>query len=319
MKILVSGDWHIKLNTKSIPTNWATNRFKMLFQKIHEIEAESDLHVMCGDWFDKMPTLEELELYYEYVSGCKCEVRIIPGNHESLKKDTTFFTYLKSITNRLNPKVQIVDDYHSEFGIDFIPYNRLKEYEKNPEKFSTDNRILVTHVRGEIPPHVKPEVNLDIFNRWEVVLAGDLHSYGNSQRNILYPGSPITTSFHRSSVDTGVICINTDTLSHRFVPLGLPQLIRKTISVGEEMVPTFPDHTIYEVEGDMAELANIEDNTLMDKKVTKRNTDTALILSADMTIEDEVQEYLSYILELPQDTVDKVLKTYHDYSKKFSL
>mgnify|MGYP001220174690 CR=1 FL=1 len=319
MEVLLSADYHVKLKTKNIPDDWAKNRFRALFKKLHELEEIVGLHIMAGDFFDKVPTLEELELYYEFVSGCRCETIIIPGNHEALKKDTTFFSYLKNITNKLNSKVRVVDTYWclKHLDIDIIPYNLLKQFEKDPVLFH--GRILVTHVRGEIPPHVKPEVNLDIFNRWKVVLAGDLHSYGNSQRNILYPGSPITTSFHRNKVDTGVILFDTDTLDHRFISLGLPQLIRKTIKVGEPMEPTFPDHTIYEVEGDMAELSKLNDHELMDKKISKRSSDTALILSSEMTIEQEITDYLTFILELPTSTVEEVLKLYHDYAKNLKM
>ena len=319
MKVLVSADWHIKIGNKNVPVEWAKNRFRLLFKDIYDLEKHVDLHVVAGDWFDKMPTLEELELYYEFVAGCRVETLIIPGNHESVKKETTFFTYLKNITSRLNHLVRVIDEVETYKGIDFIPYNRLKQFEKDSSFFQPSSNILVTHVRGEIPPHVKPEVNLDIFNPWKVVLAGDLHSYDNCQRNILYPGSPVTTSFHRNKVDCGVIILDTDDLTHEFVRLDLPQLIRKTIKVGEPMEPTFPDHTIYEIEGDMAELANIEDNALMDKKVTKRSNDTALILSPEMSIEQEVSEYLTFILELPQDTVEKVISTYHDYSKDIKV
>jgi DNA repair exonuclease SbcCD nuclease subunit len=317
MNILLSADYHIKLKTKNIPDEWAKNRFRALFAKLQELEETVDLHIVAGDFFDKVPTLEELELYYEFVAGRKCETIEIPGNHEALKKDTTFFSYLKSITNKLNSKVRIIDDFHTEYGIDFIPYNRLKQY--HPADIDFHSKILVTHVRGEIPPHVKPEVNLDIFNRWEVVLAGDLHSYDNSQRNILYPGSPITTSFHRSKVDTGVIIIDTDTLEHRFIPLELPQLIRKTIKAGEPMIATHPDHTIYEIEGDIVELAEVSDHELIDKKVTKRDNDTALILSPEMSIEEEITDYLTYILGVSPDTVGEVLKLYHDYAKEFKM
>lgn len=319
MKLLFSADHHIKLGTKNIPNDWAKNRFKLMFQALHKLEQDVDMHVLGGDFFDKMPTLEELELYYEFVSGCAVETIIIPGNHEALKKETTFLTYLKSITTRLNPKVRIVDEVETYKGVDFIPYNRLKQYEKDQSFFQPTSNILVTHVRGEIPPHVKPEVNLDIFNTWKVVLAGDLHSYDNCQRNILYPGSPITTSFHRSKVDTGVIVIDTDTLDHSFIPLGLPQLIRKTIKVGEEMVPTYPDHTIYEVEGDMEELAKIEDSQLLDKKVTKKVSDTALILSPEMSIEQEITDYLTFIVGSSNDTIERALSIYHDYAKNIML
>jgi len=317
MKILLSADYHIKLKTKNIPDDWAKNRFKLLFDKLHELEKLADLHIVAGDFFDKVPSLEELELYHEFISGCKCDTIIIPGNHEAIKKGTTFLTYLKTITNRLNPKVRIIDEFHTEYGIDFIPYNRLKQYYPADIDFHSDT--LVTHVRGEIPPHVKPEVDLSIFDRWKTVLAGDLHSYDNSQRNILYPGSPITTSFHRNSVSTGVIWFDSVTHNHKFTPLDLPQLIRKTIKVGDPMVQTSPDHTIYEVEGDIAELAGLEDHELIDKKVSKRTNDTALILSPEMSIEQEVTEYLMYILELPEETIKKVLKTYHDFAKNFNM
>lgn len=313
MKILFSADYHVKLKTKNIPEDWARNRFRELFSLLSDIENTVDLHVVGGDFFDKMPTLEELQLYYEFVASRKCQTVIIPGNHEALKKNTTFLTYLKSVTQKLNPNVTIIDAFWclKQYDMDIIPYNMLKEFEKDPREFH--GNILVTHVRGEIPPHVKPEVDLSIFDRWKVVLAGDLHSYDNCQRNILYPGSPVTTSFHRGMVDTGVIILDTDTLDHRFVKLDLPQLIRKTIRAGDEMPSTHPHHTIYEIEGDMDELANVADHELMDKKVVKRSSDTTLILSPEMSIEQEITEYLAFILELPQETIDKVMKEYHDH------
>lgn len=320
MKVLFSADHHIKLNTKNIPVDWARDRFRLLFQKLHELEKTVDMHILGGDFFDKMPTLEELELYYEFVVGCECPTYIISGNHEALKKDTTFLTYLKSITERLNSKVKIIDSFWclKEAGIDIIPYNRLKEFEKDPREFHGD--ILVTHVRGEIPPHVKPEVNLEIFSRWKVVLAGDLHSYDNCQRNIIYPGSPITTSFHRQRVSCGVVVLDTDTLEHNRIILELPQLLRQTVKAGDPMPATSPDHTIYEVEGDMEELAKVDNTELLDKKITKRNTeDTALILTPEMSVVQEVTDYLTYILELSDSAVQDTLKVYNDYIKDTNL
>ena len=64
---------------------------------------------------------------------------------------------------------------------------------------------LFTHVRGEIPPHVVPEVDLERFDKFKTVFAGDLHAHENTQRNIVYPGSPMTTSFHRNEVQLQVI------------------------------------------------------------------------------------------------------------------
>ena len=322
MKILFTADIHIKLGQKNVPADWSKNRYKLFIEQLMQHSVQADMLVIGGDIFDKLPNMEELEIYYDIVGNCSLPTLIYPGNHESVKKDTTFFTHLKRVTNRLNPLVNVIDDYYTHYEdiaiFDIIPYNKLKEYEKGEGSYTrpTPAPVLFTHVRGEIPPHVKPEVDLSIFDKWPIVLAGDLHSHENSQRNIVYPGSPITTSFHRNVVDTGVILLDTQTLAYEFIKLKLPQLIRKTIQAGQPMIATEYDHTIYEIEGDMSELANMEDSELIDKKVSKRETDTALILDPTMTMQQELEEYLLYILQLSQDTVDQVLQVFNDNQDK---
>lgn len=316
MKVLFTADIHIKLGQKNVPLDWAKNRYSMFIEQLAEVQEDCDLLVLGGDVFDRMPTMDELEIYFDLVASIKIPCVIYAGNHEALKKDTTFFTSLKRSTQRLNDRVMVIDDYYSIENMDFIPYNKLKEFENAPHLVHGD--ICFTHVRGEIPPHVKPEIDLDLFNRWKVVLAGDLHSYENSQRNILYPGSPATTSFHRNNVDTGVIVFDTVTLEHEWRKLSLPQLIRKTIKAGEEMPPTDYDHTIYEVEGDMSELGAMEDNSLIDKKIVRRETDTALILDPSMTLAAELKEYLLYILQLPDNTVESIVQVLNNNLDKIT-
>jgi DNA repair exonuclease SbcCD nuclease subunit len=314
MKILFTADVHIKLGQKNVPILWAKNRFDMLWQQLQQLQTECDLFVIGGDIFDKLPNMEELETYFDLIATCKIPTIIYAGNHEAVKKDTTFLTNLKYVTQRLNNKVEIIDDFHSVANMDFIPYNKLKEFEKAPHL--THGNICFTHVRGEIPPHVKPEVDLALFSRWDLVLAGDLHSYENSQLNILYPGSPVTTSFHRSNVDTGIIILDTDTLEHEWRKLQLPQLIRKTVGVQDSKPATDYDHTIYEVEGDMQELGELEDSDLIASKVIKRDNDSALILDPEMSLTQEVKEYLTYILNLPEPTIESILKEFQSYADK---
>jgi DNA repair exonuclease SbcCD nuclease subunit len=315
MKALVSADWHLKLVAKNVPIEWAKNRYRLLFKEIEKISAKVDSHLLLGDVFDKMPTIEELELFFEFIVSVKIPTYIIGGNHENVKKNTTFLTNLKEVVNKLNPLVIIIDDYYTLENIDFIPYNKLKEWEKDPDNtfFSLHNSILASHCRGDILPHVKAEIDLSLFERWKTVLAGDLHSYSNSQRNILYPGSPVTTSFHRNLVDTGVIIFDTVSHTHEWIKLDLPQLLRKTIKAGDPMVATDYHHTIYEVEGDMSELSNMENSELLDKKVVNRDTDTTLILDPSMNILEEVEEYARYILQLNDDAVEDMLLVLNNY------
>lgn len=320
MKLLFTADIHIKLGQKDVPVEWAKNRFMNLFADLATLSAQSDLFVIGGDIFDKVPSMEELALYFELLKYIKCDTVIYAGNHEAVKKDTTFLTHLKDITSSTNSLVQVIDTYRNYCGIDFLPYNELKNFAKNRNQYTPTSRILCTHVRGEIPPHVKPEVDLSLFDAWDLVLAGDLHSYENSQGNILYPGSPVTTSFHRSLVSTGVIILDTDTLEHTWQELELPQLLRKTISVEEldSAKPTDYHHTIYEVEGNITELGSMEDNALVTKKAIKRDTDLALMLDNDMTLEQELSEYLQYILMLDETVTKNIIQEFCNHAEKIN-
>jgi DNA repair exonuclease SbcCD nuclease subunit len=319
MKILFTADIHIRLGSKNVPVEWARNRFQMFIDQFAEMQSKADIVIIGGDVFDRLPTMDEVELYFELVASLKKPTIIIPGNHEMMKKDTTFLSFLKRATNRLNKLVTICDEIRSDLlggDIDIIPYNHLKQWAENYQDYDFQGRICVSHFRAEIPPHVKPEVNLDLFNRWQVVLAGDLHSYENSQRNILYPGSPYTTSFHRNLVDTGAILLDVDALSHVWLKFNLPQLLKKTIAAGEEPVATDFHHTVYEVEGDLQELGVLADSELVDKKVVKRSQDTQLILDPNLTLAEEVREYLTYILQLSDDAIAETIKEYYNYADK---
>jgi hypothetical protein len=315
MQVLFTADIHIKLGQKNVPVEWAKNRYKLLWQQLALQQIKADVFIIGGDVFDKLPSMEELEVYFDMISNCNIPTLIYSGNHEAVKKSTTFLTNLARVTNLMNRKVIVVDDYYSDYGIEFVPYNKLKDFEQN-NPWPEGGEILCTHVRGAIPPHVTPEVDLKIFSGWKVVLAGDLHSYENCQHNILYPGSPVTTSFHRHPVDTGVILLDTDTLKHKWLKLELPQLIRKTVGATDPKPPTDYHHTIYQVEGDLQELGELEDSELIDRKVIKRTSDVQLMLDAEMSLLEEVREYLRYILNLPEPVVERAAAEVQNYLDK---
>jgi DNA repair exonuclease SbcCD nuclease subunit len=268
MKILFSADWHIKLGQKNVPLNWARARYDSFFHQIHILEDDADLHIIGGDLFDRVPTIDELELYFTFVKGCDIETIIYDGNHEATRKNKTFFTALKEVTNSLNSLVSIIDEaYEDERGFSILPYCDL--HKKNSIEMLNKSLPVFTHVRGEIPPHVTPEVDLDRFKRFPTVFAGDLHSHSNCQGNIVYPGSPMTTSFHRSKVSTGVLSIDTEDWDWVWEELELPQLLRKTVSNPDDMIHGLYDHVIYELEGDLGDLAKVASTELLDKKVVK--------------------------------------------------
>jgi len=316
--ILFTADWHIKLGQKNVPMAWACTRYKLFFEAIHELEQRDDIsmHVIGGDLFDRVPSMDELTLYFDFIKDVTIPTIIYDGNHEATKKYKTFFSNLKRATSDVNPLVEIVDTTTEYMWGTILPYVDL--HRKGGIEKCNPNKPLYTHVRGEIPPHVTPEVDLDKFNDFPVVYAGDLHSHSNTQRNIVYPGSPMTTSFHRDVVKTGYLLIDEADDSWEWEEFNLPQLLRKTVEDENEMIATDFHHTIYEIEGDVADLANIKNSELLDKKVVKRSSEATLNLK-DLSIEEELVEYLSAILNLNDDKIKSIMGVFNDYSKKATL
>jgi len=317
--ILFTADWHIKLGQKNVPVSWAINRYNTFFEQIHSLEKMCNMHIIGGDLFDRSPSLEELELYFSFIKNVKIPTVIYDGNHEATKKNKTFFSQLKEVSREVNPLVQVVDIsfVDSEIGFSILPYAEL--HKKNIIDHFPKHYPLFTHVRGEIPPHVKPELDLDLLEHFPVVFAGDLHAHSNTQRNIVYPGSPMTTSFHRSRVSTGYLLINEEDWSWIWEPFDLPQLIRKTVQSEEEMVPTDYDHTIYEIEGDIQDLAEVKNSELLDKKVVRRSTEATLLLEKEMTVQEELSEYLQFVLEIEEAKIPEIIGTFNDYASKVTM
>jgi DNA repair exonuclease SbcCD nuclease subunit len=313
--VLFTADWHLKLGQKNVPLDWAKNRYKEFFRQIRIEEKGVDLHIIGGDLFDRLPSMPELELYFDFISGVQIPTIIFDGNHEATRKNKTFFTQLKHASEKLNPLVEIVDyiDKREEFSI--LPYCNLHT-KWNPVIDLDIRKPLFTHVRGSIPPHVTPEVDLARLSQFPVVFAGDLHSHSNTQLNIVYPGSPMTTQFHRTEVKTGYLLIDMMDGAWEWKEFKLPQLIRKTVTDPNAMIPTTYNHTIYELEGDVADLSLVKNTELLDKKVIKRKTEATLILGKEMSMEEELAEYLSYILELKDETVKQIIGIFHDHSKE---
>ena len=315
--ILFTADWHIKLGQKNVPVSWACTRYQMFYEQVQEAIDEHGvtLHIIGGDLFDRVPSMDELTLYFDFVAKQKVRTIIYDGNHEATKKNYTFFSNLIRATKDINPLVEVITETYYEDNWAILPYADL--HKKNHIE-SIEADVLFTHVRGEIPPHVIPEVDLERFDKFDTVFAGDLHAHENTQRNIVYPGSPMTTSFHRNEVQTGYLIIddNFDWTWHQF---NLPQLIRKTVEDPSEMVQTMFHHTIYEVEGDVQDLAKVKNSDLLDKKVVKREVEATLNLHGDMTISDELGVYLKEILSLDDNKIRNIMGVFNDYSAKTEM
>jgi hypothetical protein len=131
----------------------------------------------------------------------------------------------------------------------------------------------------------------------------------------------MTTSFHRNEVDTGYILIHEDTedWAWEYDSFKLPQLIRKTVTDPKDMIPTDFHHTIYELEGDIQDLAAVKNSELLDKKVVVRKNESSLILAKEMSVAEELHEYLQYILEIDEEKIPDIIGLFNDYASRVEM
>ena len=300
MKILHSADLHINLHKKKVPYTWAENRFKTFFNKMLELESSHDIHIISGDIFDKKPEPDEICLFLSYINSIKIPTFIIPGNHEATQKGKSFLEFFCDDNTIINDKIHIFV-YNKKVTVNeqkfyFFPYgemqiNNLSEYE--------EGEILVTHIRGEVPPHVTAEYDFEKLRPWKLILLGDIH-FAHKYKDFpaYYSGSPMNTTFDRDSKKQyGVNSIelrSIDDYTVNFIDLKLPKLIRQTLQVGKEMTENAYDHTIYEITGSIDELSKVKNSKLLDKKIAIRNSSKSKLELKDMSIIDELSSWLTY-------------------------
>lgn len=315
MKILFTADHHIKLGQRKVPEEWQRNRYLMLVKEINLAfeENKCDLHILGGDVLDvAKPSTKELDLFFEFISLLEHETLIYTGNHEATSKKHSALYDLASEVRRCNPKVTVLTEPFRSDDFDVIDYIELHRKDWEPQQA----KICFTHVRGEIPPHVKPEIDLNKFSNYDLVVSGDLHSHSNTQHlpngvDLVYPGSPLTTSFHRNlSEGNGYLVIDTETVSWKWFPLEMPQLIRKTVTCESEIVEDPYHRVIYELEGDVVSLGSVDNsNELLDKKVNQNVSKSAKLYGLTGVISEEVLVYCEEVLGLEQDKISELLTT----------
>lgn len=275
-KLLFCADEHVLIRRKKVPAEFELNRYKLLFSKLLELSKTHDIVIHGGDMFDRQPTISEVALVVDYLNKQEKPTYIIDGNHEATKKGESFLTELSVLVT--NPLVHIITEVDTVdvtgATIGFVPYKCLKTF--TGKEIAAD--ILITHVRGEIPPHVKPEVDLSVFSKFPLVLAGDLHSHSNSQLNIVYPGSPLTTSFYRNKPTKGVLSVDCSTREYQFIDLKLPALLRVTSDIAGEKVVN-GDYIDYElISKDVEILQEHTEETEQFTKHTSRVDALALLI-----------------------------------------
>lgn len=298
-KILHSADWHILLHKKKVPWEWQSNRFQEFFNHLLELEKGCTAHIIAGDVFDKKPEPDEVALFLSYIHRVKTKTFIIPGNHEATSKGESFLKHFTGEYKINNPQVEIIcyNAARSLEGVNFqfFPYGEMQR-DNLPRPLP--GHVLVTHIRGEVPPHITAEYDFERLRPWKLVLCGDLH-HNHQYRDmpVYYPGSPMNVSFDRNEEREYGVNIVEGTLDDyrvKFVPLDLPKLVRRRIRSGEEMTPSARDHIVYEVVGSVDELARVEGSALLDKKIAHRADEESTLDLTGLSLVEELESYLHH-------------------------
>ena len=309
IRILSSADWHVNLHRKKIPYLWQHNRFQLMFDKFLDLEKRCDVHVIAGDLFDKEPDTDEICLVLSYLNAVQIPTLIIPGNHEATTRGRTFWEHFKLENTITNPNVHIytenANEVHAGQRFCFFPYGSVQT-NKLPDYY--EDAILVTHIRGEVPPHITAEYDFEKIRPWKLTLLGDLHfRHRYRDFNVYYPGSPLNTTFDRDdSREYGVDIIELESIDNynvRFHNLDLPKLIRRTVSVGTLMKADPFHHVIYEVTGSIDELARVEKSELLDKKMVDKPAGDSVLDLKDKTVIEELAIWLDHVKVAEKDTV----------------
>ncbi len=266
-RALCVADIHLNLNNNS---EWEANRFSLLFDYL--ADAEEEYVYLLGDIFDKArPSLEELSLFYQNIAKLKRKVvRLIAGNHEILAKDVTLFDKIPSVGFKYYRDFDIVK--MEDVNIYLCGNNKLDKL-KNLKSGSLSSKvnILMTHVRCDIPPHVKEELPLKpLSNMFDYIIAGDIHSLYRPFDNFYYTNQPYSTTYVKDKAHHIIrLSVDKKDVKIQHIPISFPNKILKVPVLCE--VPPLNSKDLFKIRitGTLKELLSFENkgNVRFDKVV----------------------------------------------------
>ena len=91
----------------------------------------------------------------------------------------------------------------------------------------------------------------------------------------------------------------------------LSHIYLKGVGMSTRMVITIDEN--------LKDLAEVKNSELLDKKVVKRKSEATLIMDKEMSVQEELVEYLNYILEINPDKIPDIIGTYNDYTTNVEM
>lgn len=298
MKILFVSDIHLDLPKDH---EWETNRFTELFKELANASRTCDITVLGGDIFNNpFPSLQEIHLFYSCLNYFEKPPIIIDGNHECIDKHKYTYDFLPkgnfiygdNIIQTKNTDIYLCS--HSNL-------NTLNSIKDNLRK---KKNILLTHVRSNVPPHIKEEFNCGYLSSiFDLVVSGDIHYRYSPFDNFHYVGQPYSTTY-KPEVLNGYCIIDTDTLEVNFIDLDLPSKIRLDVNVSDLTTLSLNQKHLYKIRvtGSIEELHEVPSNN--SNIIYEKVIQTKDIEEVPSHISDGKINIVSTLLDITRDTFD---------------
>ncbi len=156
-------------------------------------------------------------------------------------------------------------------------------------------RVLFTHVRCTIPPHIKEEAPLKkVSEAFNLVIAGDIHITGHKPfDNFYYTGQPYSTHYKAKGLQS-VVEVSFDRRGVACKPIYTTFPNKVMYNITADIVPKVNDTDLYKfkVTGSITELAELPDinNVVYEKTVADLNMDKIedLVISGKIDIKSDV-------------------------------
>jgi hypothetical protein len=290
--LIITGDIHLNLsNNKPFEESRFIQYMDVLYRQGKE-SLNAYILVLNGDIFDKAkPSPQEVKLFYKSIdrlSEVYNDIWIIPGNHENLTTDKTWYDYYPEIGYTLMHN-EIIDIF-GKFTIHAISHVNIKLL-KEPPIVPNRTNILLSHYRSDVGV-ITAEVDNDIVSdKFEYAVLSDIHFHYQPRHNITYTSTPYNAHY-TEKVDNGYIRLvleDTGEYTSEFIPVDLPNKIKMVMPVSRyhKIIDTLDPRHLYKitVKGSFDELKELEgsSNVILNTIILDADEE---VIEEDVTISD---------------------------------
>lgn len=314
-KILLTGDFHVK---KGITTNIILDYLDYLSQYCKENNIKTI--IVLGDVFEKSSNIKNeafIPLFMKFFQMKEEGIHFtfVLGNHDIYNVNND------SIVETFKPIGKVVKGAEYNPGINNFSY---LAYTKKEEDIQNYEGILFTHIPiadfnfdNAYHSTEKHAFEKALFSNYSLVFTGHFHRF-QSQRNIVYVGSPIQLNYGEMGIDKGFVVLETDDNTWEFIQYkNAPTYVKIDIEDFQSFDPrnkfvgvhiTEKIENFIKLRKILIDKGAIEVRPFFEKK-EELVLDERKKIDSQSSIKDIIREYISKVKEKDIDN-EKLLKIF---------